>query len=66
AGLRPVDKLTEAVEHVARTEDLGIRIPVDPSAGGGRPAGRLRRQVTEPRTRSLQAATGKGTVPPRP
>ncbi|MEU5281821.1 HAMP domain-containing sensor histidine kinase [Streptomyces asoensis] len=29
AGLRPVDKLTEAVEHVARTEDLGIRIPVD-------------------------------------
>ncbi|MCZ9338888.1 HAMP domain-containing protein, partial [Streptomyces sp. TRM76130] len=29
AGLRPVDKLTEAVEHVARTEDLNIRIPVD-------------------------------------
>lgn len=29
AGLRPVDKLTEAVEHVARTEDLAIRIPVD-------------------------------------
>lgn len=29
AGLRPVDKLTEAVEHVARTEDLTIRIPVD-------------------------------------
>ncbi|MFJ3232189.1 sensor histidine kinase [Streptomyces sp. NPDC086787] len=29
AGLRPVDRLTEAVEHVARTEDLGIRIPVD-------------------------------------
>ncbi|MFC8666184.1 sensor histidine kinase [Streptomyces sp. NPDC057199] len=29
AGLRPVDKLTDAVEHVARTEDLGIRIPVD-------------------------------------
>ncbi|MFJ8469326.1 sensor histidine kinase [Streptomyces swartbergensis] len=29
AGLRPVDKLTEAVEHVARTEDLDIRIPVD-------------------------------------
>jgi two-component system sensor histidine kinase MprB len=28
-GLRPVDKLTEAVEHVARTEDLGIRIPVE-------------------------------------
>ncbi|MGW4494737.1 sensor histidine kinase [Streptomyces sp. NPDC004376] len=28
AGLRPVDKLTEAVEHVARTEDLAIRIPV--------------------------------------
>ncbi|MFD7277919.1 ATP-binding protein [Streptomyces sp. NPDC059862] len=27
-GLRPVDKLTEAVEHVARTEDLTIRIPV--------------------------------------
>ncbi|CAM5655538.1 hypothetical protein SGLAM104S_07698 [Streptomyces glaucescens] len=28
AGLRPVDRLTEAVEHVARTEDLTIRIPV--------------------------------------
>ncbi|MCX4235234.1 sensor histidine kinase [Streptomyces ortus] len=28
AGLRPVDKLTEAVENVARTEDLTIRIPV--------------------------------------
>ncbi|WP_030318197.1 sensor histidine kinase [Streptomyces sp. NRRL B-3229] len=32
AGLRPIDKLTEAVEHVARTEDLGIRIPVDEGA----------------------------------
>ncbi|MEU2625034.1 HAMP domain-containing sensor histidine kinase [Streptomyces sp. NPDC007157] len=29
AGLRPVDELTEAVEHVARTEDLSIRIPVE-------------------------------------
>ncbi|MDX2544834.1 HAMP domain-containing sensor histidine kinase [Streptomyces sp. WI04-05B] len=29
AGLRPVDKLTEAVEHIARTEDLSIRIPVE-------------------------------------
>ncbi|MFJ5308336.1 sensor histidine kinase [Streptomyces sp. NPDC088350] len=29
AGLRPIDKLTEAVEHVARTEDLAIRIPVE-------------------------------------
>ncbi|WP_151483022.1 HAMP domain-containing sensor histidine kinase [Streptomyces albicerus] len=29
AGLRPVDKLTAAVEHVARTEDLTIRIPVE-------------------------------------
>ncbi|MFJ2774057.1 sensor histidine kinase [Streptomyces sp. NPDC087300] len=28
-GLRPVDQLTEAVEHVARTEDLNLRIPVD-------------------------------------
>ncbi|MFE0174353.1 sensor histidine kinase [Streptomyces sp. NPDC059002] len=28
-GLRPVDRLTEAVEHVARTEDLNLRIPVD-------------------------------------
>ncbi|MFI0372145.1 sensor histidine kinase [Actinomadura sp. 1N219] len=27
AGLRPVDELTGAVEHVARTEDLGTRIP---------------------------------------
>lgn len=32
AGLRPVDKLTEAVEQVARTEDLGIRIPVEDDA----------------------------------
>ncbi|MCN9244183.1 HAMP domain-containing histidine kinase [Streptomyces sp. RY43-2] len=29
AGLRPVDKLTAAVEHIARTEDLTTRIPVD-------------------------------------
>jgi two-component system sensor histidine kinase MprB len=29
AGLRPVDKLTEAAEHIARTEDLSVRIPVD-------------------------------------
>lgn len=27
-GLRPVDDLTRAVEHVARTEDLTVRIPV--------------------------------------
>ncbi|MEU1517902.1 HAMP domain-containing sensor histidine kinase [Streptomyces sp. NPDC005811] len=32
AGLRPVDKLTEAVEHVARTEDLSVRIPVEDDA----------------------------------
>ncbi|MFE9450471.1 ATP-binding protein [Streptomyces sp. NPDC006739] len=29
AGLRPVDELTEVVEHVARTEDLAVTIPVD-------------------------------------
>ncbi|WP_455350971.1 sensor histidine kinase [Streptomyces sp. SYSU K217416] len=29
AGLRPVDELTGAVEHVARTEDLTVRIPVE-------------------------------------
>jgi two-component system, OmpR family, sensor histidine kinase MprB len=28
-GLRPVDRLTHAVEHVARTEDLAVRIPVE-------------------------------------
>jgi two-component system sensor histidine kinase MprB len=28
AALRPVDRLTEAVEHVARTEDLTVRMPV--------------------------------------
>ncbi|MET8689859.1 HAMP domain-containing sensor histidine kinase [Streptomyces sp. NPDC004732] len=28
-GLRPVDRLTDAVEHVARTEDLNLRIPVE-------------------------------------
>jgi two-component system sensor histidine kinase MprB len=29
AGLKPVDRLTDTVEHVARTEDLSVRIPVD-------------------------------------
>ncbi|MFF4220844.1 sensor histidine kinase [Streptomyces nondiastaticus] len=29
AGLRPVDRLTGAVEHIARTEDLAVRIPVE-------------------------------------
>ncbi|MEU6084554.1 HAMP domain-containing sensor histidine kinase [Streptomyces sp. NPDC047108] len=29
AGLKPVDRLTDAVEHVARTEDLAVRIPAD-------------------------------------
>ncbi|MER6916844.1 HAMP domain-containing sensor histidine kinase [Streptomyces sp. NPDC000594] len=29
AGLKPVDQLTEAVEHVARTEDLTVRIPME-------------------------------------
>ncbi|MEE1800350.1 HAMP domain-containing sensor histidine kinase [Streptomyces sp. NPDC101062] len=29
SGLRPVDGLTRAVEHVARTEDLTVRIPVE-------------------------------------
>lgn len=29
AGLRPVDRLTDVVEHVARTEDLAVRIPVE-------------------------------------
>lgn len=29
SGLRPVDELTDAVEHVARTEDLTVRIPVE-------------------------------------
>ncbi|MFJ4711647.1 ATP-binding protein [Streptomyces sp. NPDC088785] len=28
-GLRPVDQLTDAVEHVAATEDLTVRIPVE-------------------------------------
>ena len=28
-GLRPVDELTAAVEHVARTEDLNLRIPTE-------------------------------------
>ncbi|MFJ9472854.1 HAMP domain-containing sensor histidine kinase [Streptomyces caniferus] len=29
SGLKPVDRLTDAVEHVARTEDLAIRIPAE-------------------------------------
>jgi two-component system sensor histidine kinase MprB len=28
-GLRPVDRLTETVEHIARTEDLNVSIPVE-------------------------------------
>ncbi|SDL10481.1 sensor histidine kinase [Streptomyces indicus] len=28
-GLRPVDQLTDTVEHVARTEDLTVRIPAE-------------------------------------
>ncbi|MFI6944242.1 ATP-binding protein [Streptomyces sp. NPDC050418] len=28
-GLKPVDDLTDTVEHVARTEDLTVRIPAD-------------------------------------
>ncbi|MFF4410091.1 sensor histidine kinase [Streptomyces sp. NPDC001262] len=29
AALRPVDQLTGAVEHIARTEDLAVRIPAE-------------------------------------
>ncbi|MFJ5267617.1 sensor histidine kinase [Streptomyces sp. NPDC088358] len=29
AGLRPVKQLTDATGHIARTEDLSVRIPVD-------------------------------------
>uniref|UniRef100_UPI001407283B sensor histidine kinase n=1 Tax=Streptomyces sp. YIM 98790 TaxID=2689077 RepID=UPI001407283B len=29
AGLRPVDRLTHAAEHIARTEDLSVRIPAE-------------------------------------
>ncbi|MEV5985303.1 HAMP domain-containing sensor histidine kinase [Streptomyces sp. NPDC052051] len=29
AGLRPMKQLTDATEHIARTEDLSVRIPVD-------------------------------------
>lgn len=28
-GLRPVDTLTQTVEHITRTEDLNVRIPVE-------------------------------------
>jgi two-component system sensor histidine kinase MprB len=28
-GLRPVDRLTQTVEHIARTEDLSVRLPVE-------------------------------------
>ncbi|MFI1956259.1 ATP-binding protein [Streptomyces xinghaiensis] len=38
-GLKPVDRLTGAVEHVARTEDLAVRIPVE----GGDEIARLSR-----------------------
>ncbi len=29
AGLRPVERLTHTVEHIARTEDLSVEIPVE-------------------------------------
>ncbi len=29
AGLRPVNRLTQAAEHIARTEDLSVRLPVE-------------------------------------
>ncbi|MBH1936148.1 HAMP domain-containing histidine kinase [Streptomyces sp. AV19] len=29
AALRPVDQLTDAAEHIARTEDLAVRIPAE-------------------------------------
>ncbi|GAA2694946.1 ATP-binding protein [Streptomyces aculeolatus] len=29
AGLRPVERLTHTVEHIARTEDLAVEIPVE-------------------------------------
>lgn len=32
AALKPVDRLTEAAEHIARTEDLTVRIPVEDGA----------------------------------
>ncbi|KPC75320.1 hypothetical protein ADL26_07985, partial [Thermoactinomyces vulgaris] len=38
-GLKTVDRLTGAVEHVARTEDLAVRIPVE----GGDEIARLSR-----------------------
>ncbi|MZE75985.1 HAMP domain-containing protein, partial [Streptomyces sp. SID5475] len=38
-GLKPVDRLTGAVEHVARTEDLAVRIPAE----GGDEIARLSR-----------------------
>ncbi|MCW5250700.1 MULTISPECIES: sensor histidine kinase [unclassified Streptomyces] len=40
-GLRPVDELTRAVEHVARTEDLTVHIPV--AEGGEDEIARLSR-----------------------
>jgi two-component system sensor histidine kinase MprB len=33
AGLRPVDRLTAAAEHIARTEDLSVRLPVSEARG---------------------------------
>ncbi|MGW1882123.1 sensor histidine kinase [Streptomyces sp. NPDC001970] len=42
-GLKPVDRLTDAVEHVARTEDLTVRIPVE----GGDEIARLSRSFNQ-------------------
>ncbi len=39
-GLRPVGRLAEAAEHIARTEDLTVRIP-DPGGGRADEIGRL-------------------------
>ena len=48
AGLRPVDRLTDAVEHIARTEDLSTTIP----EGGNDEIARLSRSFNS-MTRAL-------------
>ena len=65
AGLRPVDKLTEAVEHIARTEDLTTRIPADASrqatAAPAAPAPITSTSTRSPAAPAVPAVTGSGS-----
>jgi two-component system sensor histidine kinase MprB len=63
AGLRPVDRLTGAVEHIARTEDLATTIPADGHdeiARLGRSFNSMTRALARARERQQQLITDAG------